>query len=442
MLTAKYNSRGTILCASLVLAFLIAWGVKHTLQIMAGDLLTNNALWLFWIISFLALSWSNIIAFFEKPKKASDEEKEVLNNLRVSVLVPVYNEDPYFLKACIESLVNQTRKPTEIHIVDDGSDKSEYTEVIGYIKSLKTNIRISWTLTENLGKRNAQKVGIMRSSQPDIFLTVDSDTILDPRAIEQGLIPFVDPEVKSVAGVLLALNNDENFLTRFSGTWETSWQLVDRSGQSALNCVTVNSGPLAFYRASIIQKYLKAYMSETFFGKPVKFSDDSLLTTYCLYHGKTVQQPTSICFSAVPNNVNHHLRRFTRWMRGSFIRSWWRFKYLPVKSYVYWLHIFKMFQFFVSSFAFVYLLLVGALTNPSVLPYLILIPVAISYLQSLRYFTISRSDQSSLSRFVNFLLAPISLFWLLTVLRVVKWYGYATCLKTGWGTRQKVEATL
>ena len=50
--------------------------------------------------------------------------KSYANNIKVSVIVPVYNVEKY-IAICMDSLVNQTLKDIEIICVDDGStDKS------------------------------------------------------------------------------------------------------------------------------------------------------------------------------------------------------------------------------------------------------------------------------------------------------------------------------
>ena len=44
----------------------------------------------------------------------------VEQNLKISVIVPLYNVEKY-VSACVESVLNQTYKNTEIILVDDGS---------------------------------------------------------------------------------------------------------------------------------------------------------------------------------------------------------------------------------------------------------------------------------------------------------------------------------
>lgn len=56
----------------------------------------------------------------------------------ISIIVPVYNAEKY-LKKCLDSLVNQTKKELEFILINDGStDKSE--EIIKHIKIKELNI--------------------------------------------------------------------------------------------------------------------------------------------------------------------------------------------------------------------------------------------------------------------------------------------------------------
>ena len=439
--SARVSRSGVTLLFYVFLIASLVWIIRHIASII-GIYHTPSIFAPIWIVSFLALSWGMIFSTLEKPKKLKYMRQYLdLMNLKVTVLIPAYNEDPELLKLCVVSLLLQTRKPNVIHVTDDGSTNSDYSEVKGQLAKLcgKRDVELTWVRTENLGKRNAQAVGIRMHKDSDIFITVDSDTTLDKNAIFEGLKPFVDKKIMAVAGVYLPLNVSSNLLTRISSVWEVSWQLIDRSSQSFFSSVMVNSGVLAFYRSEPILKNLDSYLNETFFGREVKFSDDSLLTMYALLDGKTIQQPTAFAFSATPEKVSHHIRRYVRWMRGSFIRSWWRFKYLPIKSYAYWWHLAKWTQLLTSTIVTIYLILMGVYTNTNAIWYFVLFGIVLSYAQALKYLTVIRSDEKVWSQLLTFSLAPLATLWAMTILRVVRNYAYLTCYKTGWGTRKKVE---
>ena len=206
-----------------------------------------------------------------------------------------------------------------------------------------------------------------------------------------------------------------------------------------MGSVLVNSGVLAFYRGHVILKNLDAYTHETFFKRPMQFSDDSMLTLYGISEGRTVQQPTCFGFTLMPERLSHHFRQQLRWMRGSFIRSWWRFKYLPLNSYAYWAHFMRWVQTVLGLVVFVCLFVLAPVQNHGLWPWLLLVPILIGYIQALRYFTVGRSDESNWYRLVTYLMQPIATLWAYFVLRLLRYYAMATCLKTGWGTPANVE---
>src|SRR3712207_8979894 len=47
--------------------------------------------------------------------------QRALDGLHVAALVPAYNEDPAALRACLASMIGQSRRPQTIVVVDDGS---------------------------------------------------------------------------------------------------------------------------------------------------------------------------------------------------------------------------------------------------------------------------------------------------------------------------------
>ena len=65
-------------------------------------------------MKFFSAIFGLILYLIIMPVKAAD------NNIKVSVVIPVYNTEQY-LEPCVESLLNQTLKDIEFIFINDGS---------------------------------------------------------------------------------------------------------------------------------------------------------------------------------------------------------------------------------------------------------------------------------------------------------------------------------
>lgn len=446
LLAARVHRSGMALSAALTLLAAAAWAAHHAVQAAAYGQQTGGRLAAVWSITFLLLLAQTLMYHCERVCQPSPRPRRQLDALHVAVLVPVYNEDPGYLRYGLESLLAQTRRPDSVHLVDDGSTSSDYADVRAWWlrASAAVGIAATWQRTPNGGKRHAQAVGVHASPEADVYVTVDSDSCLAPNALEEILLPFTKARVQSVAGIVLATNHRTNLLTRVTDLWFVTGQLTDRSALSAMGAVLVNSGPLAAYRAGVVRDNLDSYLNEMFLGRPVGFSDDSLLTLYALMRGRTVQQPSAVVFTALPERASHFARMYMRWMRGSTIRSLWRMRYLPVTGWAYWAHLIRWFTVALSTSVLGWLLIVEPLRYGNRPPATFLIvPLLIGWAQALRYLGVIRSDERIRQRCVTWLLMPLAVLGSWTVLRAMRWWGMATCARTGWGTRQHgAEVTL
>ena len=97
----------------------------------------------------------------------------------ISVIVPVYNVEPY-LRKCLDSIIGQTYKDLEIIIIDDGSTDcsgkicDEYEERDGRLKVFHT---------ENKGLSAARNLGLDNATG-DWIGFVDSDDWIEPDMYE------------------------------------------------------------------------------------------------------------------------------------------------------------------------------------------------------------------------------------------------------------------
>jgi hyaluronan synthase len=391
-----------------------------------------------WTVLFLFAAVQGILAWFERPFTVKRWERARLDRLRVTVNIPVYNEDAALLDRAIYALARQTRLPDCVSVVDDGS-KQDYAEIRDWWQARwPARSEFRWARQANGGKKRAQAATFANDPHADIFVTIDSDTALAINAIEEGLKAFADPRVQSVAGLELPMNLRRNWITWLNGTRSVIWQLVSCSAQSVLGDVLVNRGTFALYRAEVVRDNLVAYVEEQFFGHRVYLGDDAALTLFARGRGRAVQQPSAVQFTMYPESLSHHLRQWVRWMRGLTVRTFWRIRYLPVWSYGWWFTVLSLWGFFASTAS----LLSVAVLWPESRAYLVTAlgaSVGWAWLMALRVFCVARSDERWWVRLQMFLLAPVAGWWVTFVLRWLRIYGIFTCTNDDWNTRQKVE---
>lgn len=438
--SAWMRSRLPVLLGVLVLGLAALWSLRHVWVTAEANGANGLRLGILWVVIFGMLLFHLALAWTNRPARVTNRQRQQLDRLNVAIVVPAYNEDPAALTTALASMFKQTRMPNRIHVVDDGSTASlaAAEEAFYAMGREHPEVDIAWTRTTNRGKRHAHIVAFEMAPDADVFLTVDSDTVLDSRCIEEGMKPFADERVTSVASVILTLNNGQ-WLARVTDSWFMAWQMSMRAALSRLGAVLVNSGCAAFYRAEVVRDALSSYADEKIRGNTVMFSDDSLLTLFAHLRGRTVQQDTSIAFALQPERVGHHLRQQLRWMRGSTIRSMWRFKYLPVNGWGYWENFANWLNYVLVSLALLVLVFVLPIAYGYFDPWLLAFSVAVCYMTAARYLVIGRSDQSLVHQIGTVALAPLMLAWTALVLRPMRLYAIATCWRTGWGTRSTVE---
>lgn len=442
--TATFAPRRRVyVLASVPLMVGVVWGVWHFVSVATSLTGHGSPMAITFLVTFLLLWWVPV-SWFERPFTATVAQVRQLDELEVVVQVPVYNEDRAALRAALRSLLEQTRLPNRVHVVDDGSDV-DYGDVRAwwYREAFLRGIQTTWIRTPNRGKRHAQ-MEVLADDPGDVFVTLDSDSTLDHQALSEGLKPFVDSRVTSVAGMVVVWNSRTNFLTRLTGVLYTSFTRGFRSAQSVLGSVMVNSGTLAFYRADVVRRYAGVYENEVFRGRPMQMNDDSMLTFYAMLAGRTVHQPTSVAFTIVPDRLGHYLRQQLRWMRGTFVRTFWWWRYLPITRFAWWMPTLELLQLLVAVVALPVMLLafpdvygLGQLAVATAT-----VGIFLNYLVTLRYFVIDRSDESGWCQVGTWLLAPVAGLWRLVLLRPMIMYAMSTFWKVGkWGTRQTVEVT-
>jgi glycosyltransferase involved in cell wall biosynthesis len=122
--------------------------------------------------------------------------------LPVSVIIPAYNREAYLAEA-IRSVLEQTRRPEEIIVVDDGSTDRTGEEARSFGE------RIRYVFQENRGISSARNTGVEASRA--LFLAfLDSDDLWLPQKLEWQMDHLVrHPETAMVHGHVRAFLSPE-----------------------------------------------------------------------------------------------------------------------------------------------------------------------------------------------------------------------------------------
>lgn len=126
------------------------------------------------------------------------------NNVKVSIIIPVYNAERY-LDKCIESVCNQTEEEIEIILIND-----ESTDMSGSICEnwAKKDDRIRVFHIKNEGVSNARNYGINMSSG-DVIMFVDSDDWIKNNMVEIMLGQLSKSKAQSVFCDYINVSNSE-----------------------------------------------------------------------------------------------------------------------------------------------------------------------------------------------------------------------------------------
>lgn len=116
-------------------------------------------------------------------------------DIKVSIIIPVYNVAPY-LDVCLSSCINQTFRDIEIIVVNDGSTDESLLVIQKYAEN---DDRIKVILKENQGLIYARKSGLDVACGEYIF-HLDGDDYLENSAIEELYNEAVKSDADYVIG--------------------------------------------------------------------------------------------------------------------------------------------------------------------------------------------------------------------------------------------------
>lgn len=365
-------------------------------------------------------------------------------DLFVSLVIPVYNEDPGLLRRGLQTVSGQTRPPDRVWIIDDGSSSPECSEIARKWAEEQggraTDVRLV-KKRHNEGKRSALVHAFENDDDADVFFTMDSDTLLDRDAVEEGLRPFSDPEVQGVAGLLYGHNRNHSVLTRLVEFEFASGFLVNRAAMSRFGAVLVTCGSLAAYRGDVCRGHRRDLLNEYFMGSKVLNGDDRKLTQFALQRGKVVLQESCIGRVALPETIGHLFRQRTRWSTSFYRGTVYMLRNMPPRRIAFWFSLAHAAIFGLETLALAGSIVFGAAIgwlNLATMLTAALLPGIVSRHRA--YWGSTGVDRSAAGIIEYLCLSPAALVLSLSVVVPARYFALLHLRSRDWRTRQHVEA--
>lgn len=225
--------------------------------------------------------------------------------MQFSTLLSVYvKENPLHLKACLDSIVNQSRQPDEIIIVCDGSLTDELYQVLNEFKARYANLVAIHTIEKNVGLGSALNFGLSKCRY-SIVARMDTDDICHPERFEKQLEYLKEHKDIRLVG---------SFIKEFSGSIDNVVALKSLPTTNAdlkhfakfrnpLNHMTV-----MFYKEDVLR--VGSY-------QPLFYLEDYYLWVRMIHAGiKMANIPEALVFARVDNGM------IERRSNKRYIHSW------------------------------------------------------------------------------------------------------------------------
>lgn len=234
----------------------------------------------------------------------------------VTITVPAYNEGSS-VKKTVESLLklNYPKSKLFIILVDDGSKDDGKTW--GVMQEYKDHPQIRIFTKENGGKFTAQNLGL-ENTQTEFMGCLDSDSEVNPEALNRIMTYFADPEVMAVAPTIIS-HNEGNIVQKAQKV-DYELQIYIKKMYAFIDAIHVTPGPFSIFRKSVFDKigpYKHAHLTE-----------DQEIAMRMHQNGMKIEHaPDAYVYTNTPKTVKALYKQRTRWIYG-FIRNSLDYKHM------------------------------------------------------------------------------------------------------------------
>ena len=263
--------------------------------------------WAIYLVTFIALipGFNYVFTFISLLCNKSNKKICTQKNEDVTILIPVYNSKKC-IKETIKSIKNQEYNANiYINIIDDGSTDGS----IELLREMGSEENIKLIESSHIGKALALNKGL-QCVCTDYVITVDSDTVLHPLAVQNIMDKLLNSNEKTVAtaGCLFVKNAKKSFVTKLQ-EWDYTLGIFGvKMLQGNYNSTLVAQGAFSAYKIKPLKEIG---------GWQNCVGEDIVLTWELLSKGyKTNFAQNAIAFTEVPEKWSKLGKQRKRWARG------------------------------------------------------------------------------------------------------------------------------
>lgn len=255
----------------------------------------------------------------------------------VSVLMPCFNEGKTVYET-IESISKSSYPNDKFEVIaqDDCSVDDSYEWMLKAQRDFdNVKIRVGRN-TVNSGKARSV-CNALQNSASELVISIDSDCIFHPDAIQELAACFSEPKIGSVGGRVGVRNPNESMITAIQTfIYYTAFQLykVPENWTRSVGCI---SGCLFAIRRELLLEIEPKIRSRHWFGIPVNQGEDRFLTHQTLLRGYgTYINNDALCWTTVPATLPKLFTQQLRWRRSIIRDLFYTLRTLP--KHVWTLH--------------------------------------------------------------------------------------------------------
>ncbi len=274
-----------------------------------------------------------------------------MNNIKVSVIIPVYNSEKY-LKQCLDSVVNQTLKDIEIIVINDGSTDNSLQIIQEYVSKYQ-NIKL--INKQNEGCYKARNIGL-ETAVGEYIAFLDSDDYIKYDIYEKLYLQAKQTDADIVSSDYYILQGKKLNLVSFS----SSAKMLKKANNELLNAENILLDAVIwnriFKKQMLVEKNIKfhsdIYMADdAFFHIVTMLNAQKIVYIPDILYIYRVSRKGSITFSyneknfdcikvaekimdyAVKNNMEHFMPQIVAFVLRLIILGYLRISRLYKKEY-------------------------------------------------------------------------------------------------------------